>query len=182
MLTGHIIPDLSIASLFGIRVLTEVGCEVTFTTTECIVRYRGKVILRGAKDPATDLWTLPLGSAGVISPLLQAKFPSPTMPTANVHTRASHDIATFAHTVRTKANSIRFAHQLLCSPTIPTFLKALKRGYLKGCPNLTTHGVLKYLNPSPATIKGHMKRPRHGIRSTRRRTNAPQPSVTIHYK
>jgi hypothetical protein len=38
-LTGHIIPDLSIASLFGIRVLTEAGCEVTFTTRECIVKY-----------------------------------------------------------------------------------------------------------------------------------------------
>jgi hypothetical protein len=29
-LTGHIILDLSIASLFGIRVLTAVGCTVTF--------------------------------------------------------------------------------------------------------------------------------------------------------
>jgi len=29
VLTGHIIPDLSIASLFGIRVLTEAGCTVT---------------------------------------------------------------------------------------------------------------------------------------------------------
>ena len=28
VLTGHIIPDLLIASLFGIRVLTEAGCEV----------------------------------------------------------------------------------------------------------------------------------------------------------
>jgi hypothetical protein len=27
--------------------------------------------------------------------------------------------------------------------------------------------MLKYLNPSPATVKGHMKRPRHGIQSTR---------------
>ena len=30
--------------------------------------------------------------------------------------------------------------------------------------------ILKYLNPSAATAKGHMKRPRHGIRSTRTRT------------
>ncbi len=71
MLTGHIIPDLSVASLFGIRVLTEVGCEVTFTRNECIVLYNGKLILCGAKDPATDLWTLPLGSPGVISPSIQ---------------------------------------------------------------------------------------------------------------
>jgi hypothetical protein len=30
--------------------------------------------------------------------------------------------------------------------------------------------ILKYLNPSAALAKGHMKRPRHGIRSTRART------------
>jgi hypothetical protein len=27
--------------------------------------------------------------------------------------------------------------------------------------------ILKYLNPSPATAKGHMKHPHHGIHSTR---------------
>ncbi len=62
VLTGHIIPDLSIASLFGIRVLTEAGCMVTFDKNNCIVRYNGAIILRGVKDPATDLWTLPLGT------------------------------------------------------------------------------------------------------------------------
>jgi hypothetical protein len=62
VLTRHIIPDLSIASLFGIHVLTEAGCTVTFDKTNCIVRYNGAIILHGAKDPATDLWTLPLGS------------------------------------------------------------------------------------------------------------------------
>ncbi len=65
-----------------------------------------------------------------------------------------------------KANSICFAHQSLCSPQISTLLKAIRRGYLKGCPNLTKHGVT-YLNASPASTKGHMKRPCQGIRSTR---------------
>jgi len=62
-------------------------------------------------------------------------------------------------------------------------LKAIQHGYLKGCPNLTAHGVTKSLNPSPATAKGHMKQPRRGIRSTRTpsnvRANASPPIVTI---
>jgi hypothetical protein len=37
VLTGHIIPDLSITSLFGIRVLTKAGCKVTFTRNKCII-------------------------------------------------------------------------------------------------------------------------------------------------
>ena len=36
---------------------------------------------------------------------------------------------------------------------------------------MTEKLILKYLNPSPATAKGHMKRARHGIKSTRTRTN-----------
>ncbi len=69
----------------------------------------------------------------------------------------------FTHTIQTKANSIKFAHQSMCSPTISTLLKAIRHGFLDGCPNLSAIGVTRYLNPSPATAKGHMKRPRQGI-------------------
>jgi hypothetical protein len=59
-LVGHIVPELSIASLFGIRVLTEAGCMVKFDIKKCVVKYNGKIILIGMKDPPTDLWTLPI--------------------------------------------------------------------------------------------------------------------------
>jgi hypothetical protein len=45
-------------------------------------------------------------------------------------------------------------------------MKALKKGFLKGCPNMNKELVTKYSNPSPATTKGHMKRQKKGIRST----------------
>ncbi len=59
-LIGHIVPELSIASLFGIRVLTEAGCTVKFDNEKCMVRYKEKNILISMKDLATDLWTLPI--------------------------------------------------------------------------------------------------------------------------
>jgi hypothetical protein len=37
MLTGHIIPDLSIALLFGIRILTEASCNVKFNKLHCVI-------------------------------------------------------------------------------------------------------------------------------------------------
>ncbi len=168
VLTGHIIPNLPIASLFGIRVLTEAGCTVTFDKNNCIVRYNGVVILRGAKDSATDLWTLPLGSPkNRTSHHVNDMIPPAAPEIADARVIIVTKSACFTHTVRTKANSIWFAHQSFCSPKISTLLKALQRGYLNGCPHLTAHGVTKYLNPSPATAKEHMKRPRQGIRSTR---------------
>jgi hypothetical protein len=59
----------------------------------------------------------------------------------------------------------------MCNPKISSLLKALRKGFLKGCPNLSEELVTKYLNPSPATAKGHMKRPRKGIRSTSKNAN-----------
>jgi hypothetical protein len=62
VLVGHAVPKLSIASLIGIRVLCNTGCKVIFAKTICNVIYDGKVILRGNKDPSTDLWTLPINA------------------------------------------------------------------------------------------------------------------------
>jgi hypothetical protein len=52
-------------------------------------------------------------------------------------------------------------------------LKAIWHGFLDGCPNISEKLVLKYLNPSPATAKGHMKQLQHGIQSTTPK-NRPQ--------
>ncbi len=110
---------------------------------------------------------LPLGSPGMISQHAKRVLPLAAPVVANTHAHSATQIAFFLHTVGNKANRIRFAHQFLCSPLISTLLKAIGCGYLKGCPNLMAKGVSKYLNPSPATAKEHMKQPRLGIRSTR---------------
>ena len=62
VLTGHVVPHLAIASLIGIRPLCNAGCKVTFDQEKCDVIYDGKDILRGFKDWATDLWTLPINA------------------------------------------------------------------------------------------------------------------------
>ena len=49
-----------------------------------------------------------------------------------------------------------------------TLIKAIENEQLEGFPFMKTKMVRKYLAPSPATSKGRMKRPRAGIRSTRK--------------
>jgi hypothetical protein len=66
VLTGHIIQGLTMASLVGIRILCNAGCTVTFTEKYCNVMYNRKLILRGYKDPQTDLWTLPITSDAIM--------------------------------------------------------------------------------------------------------------------
>jgi hypothetical protein len=60
VLEGHIVPDLTVASLVGIRILCKLGCTVVFTDTACYVFYKKQIILMGYKDPSTDLWVLPI--------------------------------------------------------------------------------------------------------------------------
>ena len=179
VLKGHIVPNLAVASLMGIRPLCNAGCEVIFDKDKCDVIYNGNVILRGFKDAATDLWTLPLPRIAMQSalPRLAPLFNRAlhTITTPSVHDGV--DLATFTHSIKTRANGVKFAHQSLCNPKISTLLKAVRKGFLDGCPNLSEKLILKYLNPSPATAKGHMKRPRHGIRSTRRILSQPTPDA-----
>jgi hypothetical protein len=172
VLTGHIVPSLRIASLIGIRPLCKAGCKVIFDNKKCDVVFDGVVILRGFKDPSTNLWTLPIRTKVCTAPgptVLPRPGPCKSralhlpMDTSDTHTGVT--LPTFTHSVQTRANAIKFAHQSLCNPN-STLLKAVRRGFLKGCPNLLETLILKYLNPSSATAKGHMKRPHHGLRST----------------
>jgi hypothetical protein len=82
---------------------------------------------------------------------------------ADAHAHGATQIAFFMHTVHTKANNMRFA----CSTRLPQRLPQ------PDCPRRQ-----KYLNPSPATAKGHMRRPRQGIRSTHR--IPPVTKVPVH--
>ena len=43
VLEGHIVPDLTVALLIGIRILCKAGCIVIFTNTACHVIYGGKL-------------------------------------------------------------------------------------------------------------------------------------------
>ena len=65
LLEAHIVPDLTVASHIGIHVLCKAGCVEIFTDKMCSVMYGGKVILRGYKDPSTDLWISPITSDNV---------------------------------------------------------------------------------------------------------------------
>ncbi len=121
-------------------------------------------------DQTTVLWTFPLGTPHTTAHHSNTAMTLLAAPDyANIHAQSPTNNAFFTHTVQNKANSIRFAHQSLCSPKISMLLKAIRQGYLKGCLSLTAIGIAKYLNPSPVTAKGHMKRPQMGICSTQRK-------------
>jgi hypothetical protein len=215
VLTGHIVPGITMASLIGIRTLCKAGCKVVFDDKKCEVFYKNNIILRGYKDPTTDLWTLPIfnDEAAKTTPesilvrpqrahmMLISEQPSlwvrKSCDTKKIQIRPGPclgrtqrnpiiETAGFSYAQTTKINNVKFAHQSFGNPPITSILKSINAGFLDGAPHLDAMTVRKYLVSSPATAKGHMKRPRKGIRSTTPKENThilrtPQrvPDVTM---
>jgi hypothetical protein len=121
ILTGHIVPHLSVALLLGMQPLCKAGCQVLFDNNYCDMIFNGSIILCGYKDPSTDLWTLPINwcntmwtsqpqSAPVVHCALHAMRPK-------IHPGITH--ASFTHSVCICVNGVKFAHQSLCNPKSP---------------------------------------------------------------
>ncbi len=139
VLTGHIVPSLRVASLIGICLLCKAGCTVIFDIQKCNVIFNGDVILKGYKDPVTHIWMLPFPTRVCTAPgpnvlpqpgLCTGCAPHPLRDVSDAHPDLT--LATFTHSVRTRANAVKFPHQLLCYPKIPTLLKAFRKGSSKG--------------------------------------------------
>jgi hypothetical protein len=104
----------------------------------------------------------PLGSKGINFQHAHNAIFLATPVFTNAHANLSTQIAFLTHTVQTKANSIQFAHQSLCSPKISTLFKAIRRWFIKGCPNLTAKRVSKYLKVSIIIVPFGTLHPQYG--------------------
>ncbi len=220
-LTGHVVPDMTMASLLGKRVLCKAGCIMVFDDKTCRVYYKSKLILTGYKDPTSNSYTLPIGQAKLwTTPASNSEDPrmhkillshhiepniAPACATmvqeqlsAYAFMRRGHQVselmppqpgpcigcapqppltnpkfAMFFYHHTTKTNAVKFMHQSLCNPPILLLIKAINTGFLKGALHLSAKSVMKYLSPSLATSKGHMKWLCKGLWSTTPKQTQP---------
>eukprot|EP00804_Cyclotella_cryptica_P028204 CCRYP_011045-RA/>CCRYP_011045-RA protein AED:0.18 eAED:0.15 QI:0/0/0/1/1/1/2/0/1234 len=160
---AHIVPGLSHSSLISTRKFCDAGCQVTLDQHSCKIYYQGALILTGTRDETTGLWKVPIHPH---QPPHPGQYSKPSSPHAAPNCTACHT-ALNMYTLPSKQQQLKYMHQAFFSPPIATLLKAINNNQLQGFPLMTRDLVRKYLAPSPATSKGHMKRPRTGIRSTR---------------
>ncbi len=153
---GHIMPNMTSASLFRIRLLCKAGCTVIFNKDKCQVIYNEKIILTGCKDPTSVLWMLPILPINEAQTTHDAVHHSLLGPC--VSSTLPHAI-NFSYHQTTKENNVKFMHQSLCNPPKSSLLAAIRQGFLRAAPHLSKMAVAKYLPPSLALSKGHMKRP-----------------------
>ena len=72
-----------------------------------------------------------------------------------------------AYSIPSTKGKIRFLHAAAGFPTKETWLKAIKAGNYVTWPGITTKTVNRHFPESDETTKGHMKKQRQNVRSTR---------------
>ena len=68
----------------------------------------------------------------------------------------------------------KYLHASLFSPTSTTLINAIKQGFLKTFPGLTTSLISTQLPKSTSTTLGHMKHEKQGLQSTSKPTATHQ--------
>jgi len=156
------------------------------------ITHQGKIIVYGKKCKTTGLWMISI-TPETPTNLPPAAIPATINQTAkdklvslrngietiidegikNDNTRspdlllATREIAANTIQTSTKEELAQYYHQCLLSPPKPTILQAIDNQPFKTFPGLTYELISKHLPPSTATDKGHMKRRKQNIRSTR---------------
>jgi hypothetical protein len=81
--------------------------------------------------------------------------------------------------LKTQPELIRYLHAAAGYPTKPTWLAAIKNKQFASWPGLTVKAVAKHYPESEETMKGHGRKGRSGLRSTK--TTAQQPDTQHEY-
>jgi Reverse transcriptase (RNA-dependent DNA polymerase) len=136
--------DVLNTSLLSIAQLCRMGCVATFSAHSATVTYNDLPVLSAQKLADDNLWMLP-------------NFPSPT----------SSSAANAAYALSTDAAFVKYTHAAFGSPSISTFEKAVRRGYLKSYPRLTPALLTAHPPHSIATAQGHLDQHRQGQNSTK---------------
>ena len=102
-----------------------------------------------------------------ITPETPTNLPPAAIPATINQTAKDKEIAANTIQTSTKEELAQYYHQCLLSPPKPTILQAIDNQPFKTFPGLTYELISKHLPPSTATDKGHMKRRKQNIRSTR---------------
>ena len=120
---------------------------VTFKDKICEMYYGGALVFTGKDIGPGGLWILPIdGRAN-----LDEEKPATKQNPPNI-----------------AATTLCHMHQTFFAMPPATLEKAINNNQLKGIPMMNVKDIRRHLPPSPATPKGRMKKPRGGIRSTRR--------------
>jgi len=159
---GHRCPGIT-NNLLAVSELCDAGCSVYFHKHGVEVEYNGEIVLRGWRDPTNRLWRVPLTSEGGTNII-------PSTHVEEINPSGSLILSCEINSIyecEDTGEMTRYWHATLAYHPKSTITWAIGKGYLRGCPGLTTKRVNKYIKVEAATEKGHLRQVKQGTRSTK---------------
>ena len=138
----------------------EHDCTITLTRTDLSIRQGTKLLFHGIKEPADTLWHIDLDE--LTSSLISASCNN-------------------AYKTDTDAEFVAFVHASFGSPTLSTFLHAVRKGWLAKYPRLTATMVSANPPHAIATAKGHLDQTRQ-VKKNRRRKARHTTECTVYMR
>ena len=96
--------------------------------------------------------------------------PSPVMQSSINTTSSTHRANIIIQTDKTKQELAQYLHACSFSPSISTFLSAIRKGHFLSWPGLTPSLITRHLPPSTFTAKGHMNQEQKHLQSTKKKS------------
>jgi hypothetical protein len=153
---GHVLPQLHKHSIMSLGKLCDAGCTCTLTQHNAVITYQGSTVMEGIRKE-NGLWYLVTDKSAKNSPTNQAGY----------QTRSDVNSLTNVYQAKRIKEAMQFLHAALWSPAKATLLQAIKAEFFASWPLLTAKNASKHLEETMATHKGHLKRTKQNIRSTR---------------
>ncbi len=180
---AHVLPHLTTNSLVSFPKLTDAGYTTVFHpgkqgatihgTNTISIHQRCKPVLQGWQDE-NSLWQLGYNSdESIMSRQTKERqhtsaAPSPAAP-------LKHESAANVYSLPSISWVIRYLHAAAGFPTKDSWLKAIANGHYITWPGVTLNNMQKYFPELIETEKGHMKKQRQNVRSTK--IQAPRTEV-----
>ena len=141
---AHIVPELAHASLISTQKSCNTGCKGMLNKEECRVYYKGRLVLTGGRDPATELWQLPSNPTAIHNVHMSLSHFDLVIPAdaLKVGMQFIHQ-ASNVHTIPYKQNQLKYMHKSMFSPPIATLTNAINNDFLDGFPFIKKASLYK---------------------------------------
>jgi hypothetical protein len=170
----HIVPSIKSNSLLSMENFVKAGYitvidnkEVNiYDTQDTTFKVSRAAILRGWFDKTANLWQIPLISCVLNSntdTVLVNKPPTEFLPDCPPAIKAIHNV----YELKTQPELVWYLHTCAGFPTKPSWIKAIKNRQYASWPGLTIKAAAKYFPESKETMKGHGRKTKSGLRSTK---------------
>jgi hypothetical protein len=180
---GDVVPDLAQQSLLSTSKCADGNYITVFTPEEVQIfdaeaapfKVEGKIVMQGWRCPQTKLWRVPL-QQNWTNINTETALMSQEVTDIIMNKRGELQPTDFVNSVYELPNTeqvVAWYHAAAGYPTKASWIKAIDAGFYATWPLLTSKAVQKHFPESDETAKGHMRRVKSGVRSTKAQVEAP---------